>query len=90
MHLQFQLFVILEFIVGVESRLENVETPLASELHTEYRKKLLTEGFLQFKLKYCADRTKNLFYVVLYTAGQAVVQLVEALLYKTEGRWFDS
>jgi len=27
---------------------------------------------------------------VLYTAGQAVVQLVEALLYKTEGRGFDS
>ena len=35
-HLQFQLFVILDLIFGVERRLENVETPLASQSHTEY------------------------------------------------------
>jgi uncharacterized protein YlbG (UPF0298 family) len=37
---------------------------------------------------YCADGNKNSFYVVLYTAGEAVEQLVEALLYKTEVRGF--
>ena len=45
---------------------------------------------LQFTYNYYGYRTKNLFYVVLFTAGQAVVQLVKALLYKREGRGFDS
>jgi hypothetical protein len=35
-HLQFSLFLTLELIVGEEGRLGNVETPLASESHTEY------------------------------------------------------
>ena len=35
-HLQFYMYLILELIVGEEGRLENVETPLASVLHTEY------------------------------------------------------
>jgi hypothetical protein len=30
------LFLILELIVGEEGRLGNVETPVASESHTEY------------------------------------------------------
>ena len=51
--------------------------------------KLLAENFLQLKSKYYGDITKNLFYVLLCTAGQAVAQLVEALLYKREGRGFD-
>jgi hypothetical protein len=32
----------------------------------------------------------KIYFVLLYTAGQAVAQLVEALIYKTEGRGFDS
>ena len=34
-HLQFQLFVIVELIVGEEGTLENVKKPLATESHTE-------------------------------------------------------
>jgi len=35
-HLQDQFFVTIELIVGEESGLENVETQLASESHTDY------------------------------------------------------
>jgi hypothetical protein len=39
---------------------------------------------------YCAEGNENSYFIVLYTAGEAVEQLVEALLYKTEVRGFDS
>ena len=52
--------------------------------------KIISRYHFTTKKKYCAEGNENSFYVVLYTAVEAVEQLVEALLYKTEVRGLDS